>query len=83
MRVAYIGFHTLTDAQRAGEFLKLRHIRSRLVRMPSGPGISCSYGLKLRERDAEKAARMLEELRIHPGRTVYRREGGEGDRDLL
>ena len=83
MRVAYIGFHTLTDAQRAGEFLKLRNIRSRIVRMPSGPGISCSYGLKLRDRDAERAAGMLAELGIQPGRTVYRREGGAGGRDLL
>ena len=83
LRVAYIGFHTLTDAQRVGEFLKLRNIRSRVARMPSGPGISCSYGLKLRAPDAERAAEILAELDIRPGRTVFRREGGAGDRDLL
>ena len=83
MRVVYIGFHTLTDAQRAGEFLNLRNIRARIVRMPSGPGISCSYGLKLRAPDAERALGMLAELGIRPGRTVYRRDGGAGDRDLL
>ncbi len=83
MRVAYMGFHTLTDAQRAAEFLSLRSIRSRIVRMPSGPGISCSYGLKLRDRDAERAAETLAEVGIRPGKTVYRREGGAGDRDLF
>ncbi len=83
MRVAYIGFRTLTEAQRAGEFLNLRNLRARVVRMPSGPGISCSYGLKLRAPDAERAAEMLAEPGIRPGRTVFRREGGAGDRDLL
>ncbi len=75
MRYAYLGFYTLTEAQRAKELLEIRSIGSRVVRMPSGPGISCAFGLKLRESDAGEARRLLEGLGITVGKTVYRREG--------
>lgn len=83
MRTAYIGLFTLTDAQRARELLDLAGIRVRIVRMPSGPGISCSFGLKLRERDAEAAAGILRNKGLRLGKTVFRRESGAGDRDLF
>ena len=76
MRYAYLGFYTLTEAQRAKELLELRSIGSRVVRMPSGPGISCAFGLKLQESDAGEARRLLEGLGVTVGKTVYRRESG-------
>lgn len=84
MRYAYMGFFTLTDALHAGETLEHRGIHARVVRMPSAPGVSCAYGLKLPARRAEDARRNLEAaggLRI--GKTIYRREDGEAEHDLL
>ena len=83
MRYAYMGFYTLTDALRAGEVLEHGNIRSRVVRMPSAPGVSCAYGLKLPARRAEDARRMLETAKLRIGKTVYRREDGENRHDLL
>ena len=78
-----MGFFTLTDALHAGEMLEHRGIRARVVRMPSGPGVSCAYGLKLPARRAEDTRRSLEAGGLRMGKTIYRREDGEGERDLL
>ncbi len=78
-----MGLYTLTDALHAGELLERRGIRARVVRMPSGPGVSCAYGLKLAARRAEDARRILEDAKPRTGKTVYRREDGGEDRDLL
>ena len=72
MRVAYIGFYTLTDAQSARELLKHRGFRSRVVRMPSESGVSCAYGLKLPAREAEASKKLLEGTRLRMGKIVYR-----------
>ena len=74
MRVSYIGLFTLTDAQRAREFLGRRGIRALIERMPSEPGASCAYGLKLRSVDADEARRLLESNRFRLGKTVERHE---------
>ena len=83
MRYAYMGFFTLTDALHAGEMLERRGIRARVVRMPSAPGVSCAYGLKLPARRAEDARRKLEAENLRIGKTGYRREDGGVERDLL
>lgn len=83
MRYAYMGFFTLTDAQRAKEFLEHRRIKASVVRMPSDPGVGCAFGLRLRAGDSESARRILDANRIHMGKTVYRREDGETGYDLL
>ena len=83
MRYAYIGFYTLTDAQRARELLERRGIRSRVVRMPSQKGIGCAYGLKLPVKDEESSKRLLEGSRIRIGKTVYRRGEGDEANDLF
>ena len=82
MRYAYIGFFTLTDALRARELLWSRGIRARLARMPSGPGASCAYGLKLRAKEIEEAKGTLGESDIRQGKTVFRRESGGSSHDL-
>ena len=83
MRYAYMGFYSLTDALHAGELLEHKDIRARVVRMPSAPGVSCAYGLKLSARRADEARRLLEAGGLHIGKTVYRREDGGHERDLL
>ena len=83
MRVVYIGFYTLTDAQRARDLLEHRGISSRVARMPSEKGVSCAYGLKLPVREAEAAKKLLEGSRLRLGKTVYRHEEGGRDLDLL
>lgn len=83
MKYAYVGLYTLTDAQRARDSLKRSKLRSIVVRMPSGPGVSCAYGVKLRESDASEALRHLEAAGFHLGKTVYRSEGRVLDRDIL
>ncbi len=74
LRVSYIGFFTLTDAQRGREFLGRRGFRASIVRMPSEPGVSCAYGLKLKAADADEARRLLEGNRFRLGITVERHE---------
>ena len=74
LRVSYIGFFTLTDAQRAREFLGRRGIRTLIARMPSEPGVSCAYGLRLKTRDADEARRLLEGNRFRLGKTVEHHE---------
>ena len=74
LRVSYIGLFTLTDVQRAREFLGRRGIRALIARMPSEPGVSCAYGLKLKTLDAEEARRLLESNRFRLGKTVERHE---------
>ena len=83
MRYVYMGFYTLTDALHAGELLEHRGIRARVVRMPSAPGVSCAYGLRLPARREEDARRILEAGSLRIGKTVYRREDGGVERDLL
>ena len=77
LRYAYIGFYTLTDAQKAREMLERRGILSRVTRMPSEKGGSCAYGLKLPAWAAATAQRLLADSRIRVGKTVYRREEGD------
>ncbi len=83
LRYAYLGLFTLTDAQHAKALLDRKGIRSRVGRMPSAPGVSCSFGLKLASGDAGKARSILEENRLRLGKTVYRKENGESSHDLL
>ena len=83
LRYAYVGFYTLTDAQRGRELLSRRGIRAHVVRMPSGPGVSCAFGLRLPADEAEPAKRLLEGGRLRLGKTVYRRENGDKENDLL
>ena len=83
MRYAYIGFFTLTDALRARELLRDHGIRAKLERMPSGPGISCAYGLKLAAKSAEESGEILRGSGIRQGKTVYRKENGISNNDLF
>ncbi len=83
MRYAYVGLYTLTEAQRAREALKRKKLRSFVVRMPSGPGVSCAYGVRVREIDAAEAVRHLESADFRLGKTIYRSEGRAKDRDIL
>ena len=83
MRYVYIGFFTLTDAQRARDILERRSIRSRVARMPSGPGVSCAFGLKLPGEYTDKAREVITESGMRMGKTVYRRENGDHTHDLL
>ncbi len=78
-----MGFFTLTDAQRAKEFLEHRRIKASVIRMPSDPGVGCAFGLRLRAGDSESARRILEANRIHMGKPVYRPEDEEPAYDLL
>ena len=73
MNDSYIGFFTLTDAQRARELLERQRIPARVARMPSEPGISCAYGLKLASAAAREAAELLKSAGFRLGKTVVRR----------
>ena len=83
MRYAYLGLYTLTDAYRAKELLERRRIHAQAARMPSGSGISCAFGLRLNERDAERARELLAESGLRLGKIVFPRVGGEAAHDLL
>ena len=83
MRTAYLGLYTLTDAQRAVEILAGDGIRARASRMPSGSGISCAFGIRLRAEDAREALRRLERSGVKHGKTVYRWDRGMEESDIL
>lgn len=77
MKEAYLGFRTLTEAQRASEQLHRSRIYSRIVRMPALPGKqNCAYGLRLKEETLDTALSLLKRGGYRTGRILIRGSDG-------
>ena len=83
MKEVYIGFPSLTEAQRAAEELRQSRIGCAVSRMPVLPGKSgCAYGLRLREEVREPSLARLRERGFRTGRVVVRNaDGSPGERN--
>lgn len=77
LKEAYIGFPSLTEAQRASDFLGRNRCRNRLVRMPSLPGkSSCAYGLLLAGERLDAALGIIRSGGWRIGRVLLRETDG-------